>query len=177
LQISFRLSIVDTVIKPWINAARYFQNLFNLLGRLGVSNTLISFDTIKNNYCLNTITGISLLFFAIFRINYLIKLCYLVFLILGGFPEAELEFLDNMTIGFWCLVGTLIIIGESFWMRKYPFFEVVCSGWKIQNEVCQKLESPEGFQSKQNISMVKKAVFQLYVVPIKRKWLLLNNEY
>lgn len=65
------------------------------------------------------------------KINYLVKMGYLVLLIGGVFPDPGFEFLDYLTVGFWFLVFGLILISESIWFRRYPFFEIISAGWKV----------------------------------------------
>jgi ribosomal protein S27AE len=84
----------------------------------------------------------------------------------GAFPSAQLEFLDKLTVGFWFLVTALLFIGEGFWYRTYPFFEIITSGWKLQNEICRKCNNPSLLAKHLNRSVIKKAVFQFVIICI-----------
>jgi hypothetical protein len=94
------------------------------------------------------------------KVNYVVKMTYLVFLLFGAFPDINFEFLDYLTVGFWFLVFGLIVIAESLWFRRYPFFEIITAGWKLQNEVHNRLKESDLFQEKMKKSTIKKAIFQ-----------------
>jgi len=145
------------------NTAIVFQFLLNGLAFLGFTNTLIAFDELHNQYSLRWITGVSVISHIFMRANYAAKIIYLFFLIFGAFPSVVMEFLDNLTVGFWFLITALIFISESIWFRKYPFYEILCAGWKIQNEICWKLKRRKAIKRKLQFSILKKAAFQAYV--------------
>jgi len=147
-------------MKPRINCARNCQRFINLLAFVGIGGTTLYFDAANNTYKLTSVNTWNRVLFCAIRVNYVLKLIYLFFLILRGFPDLHLEFLDRMTIGLFLLLTMLIIIGEMFWARKYPFFEIISSGWKVQNAIIQKL-SLQKLESIQNQIVVKKAASQL----------------
>jgi len=147
-------------MKPRINCARNCQRFINLLAFVGISGTTIDFDAANNRYNLSSVNIFTRVLFCAIRFNYAVKLIYLFFLILRGFPNLHLEFLDRMTIGLFLLLTMQIIMGEMFWARKYPFFEIISSGWRVQNEIVQKLSSAEELESMQNQIVIRKAALQ-----------------
>lgn len=138
-----------------------FQASLNILGWAGVSNTLVSYDNKTNRYSRRSTPWFCKLAGVIIRVNYISKVIYLTLLLFGFFPDTGFEFLDYLTIGFWYLVTMLILIGESFWFRTCPFFEIVCAGWDIQNEVFRKISQPQEYRKVLEIAVGKKVVFQL----------------
>lgn len=98
------------------------RRVFNNLAVLGLSQVHIRRDKQKK-FSLETNSVYKRFLYFLLWGNTFAKFLFLVVLSSGSLQE-EFEFFEKMAIVLWFLIMMLMVISESFWYKKYPFFEV-----------------------------------------------------
>lgn len=139
----------------------YPIRIYNLLTYMSVSRTHLE-RLPSGQIIISSTSGLPFLIYAIFHINSWCKGAFLLTLF-SGVWNIEMEFFDKIAGLLWFLIFIEICIADALLMRQYPYFMILCAGFKLQNEIYYKLgPRAKEYKDRQDASAWKKVWFQWY---------------
>ncbi|CAL8091343.1 unnamed protein product [Orchesella dallaii] len=120
----------------------YQRRMWSCLSYMALCRFYIIRDPGTGNFVIKKAGKVRLFLYYALWINTLTKIVYLI-LAYRMLVPVEVHFLDQMGIWDWFLCFSQIVQEVNLWYRQYPLFEVLCANWKMQEDVFQKLGSPD----------------------------------
>ncbi|CAL8142557.1 unnamed protein product [Orchesella dallaii] len=123
----------------------YQRKVLNRLSHFGVSRALIlklasnssRSSGSSEKYSIENIPTICNAVYWILRVNAGIKAVFLAFLVMDYF--GPVVFFDKIAALDFILCIALIVLADSIWSLRYPFYEILHSTWKVLNSIFLKL--------------------------------------
>jgi hypothetical protein len=127
-------------------ATEFQEKVYNALSCIGCTRIGIQRDEKSGQFSIKYQHGWKALVYTVLHLNFLLKFSFVILLSVGSF-EPVTEFFDWIAILEWYLIISMIFTSERLFVKIYPFFEILCAGWRIQNELYVKLNKDEDFKA------------------------------
>lgn len=126
-------------------ASNFQEKVFHVLSCIGCTRISVTKDK-TGAYSLSYTWDLRAIIYFICHLNFLLKFSFVLLLSFGAF-EPVTEFFDWIAILLWFLIIFMILTSERLFYKIHPFFEILCAGWKLQNEFYTRLNNDQDFKN------------------------------